>query len=132
MRPCLPKNAMSTYRFKIDENLPVDIADLLRTSGYDAETVWSQGMQGASDALLVEQCKLENRVIVTVDMGFADIRNYKPKDYPGIIILRVRDQNRQSVVACFKKVLPALAGVPLTGLLWVVDERRIRLRGIAH
>jgi predicted nuclease of predicted toxin-antitoxin system len=88
-------------------------------------------MQGASDALLVERCKLENRIIVTVDMGFADIRSYKPKDYSGIIVLRVRDQSRQSVVACFKKVLPALAGVPITGLLWVVTERRIRLRGLA-
>ncbi|MGC7846346.1 DUF5615 family PIN-like protein [Desulforudis sp. 1088] len=123
---------MSTYKFKIDENLPQELADLLRASGCDAETVWSEGMQGVSDALLIEQCKRENRVLVTVDIGFADIRKYKPKGHPGIIVLRVRDQSRQSMIACFKKVLPALPSVPLAGLLWIVDERRIRLRGLTR
>ena len=31
-------------RFKVDENLPIEIADLLRDAGFDAMTVHEQGM----------------------------------------------------------------------------------------
>ncbi|WP_338834811.1 hypothetical protein MHLNE_11180 [Moorella humiferrea] len=40
-------------RFKIDENLPIEIADLLREAGYEAETVWSEQIQGFSDIELL-------------------------------------------------------------------------------
>ena len=31
-------------KFKIDENLPIEIADILREAGYEAETVWYNAM----------------------------------------------------------------------------------------
>jgi predicted nuclease of predicted toxin-antitoxin system len=31
-------------RFKLDENMPVVVADILRERGYDAETVYSEAM----------------------------------------------------------------------------------------
>ena len=37
-------------RFKIDENLPVEIAEVLRLSGYDAATVLEQHLGGSRDA----------------------------------------------------------------------------------
>jgi len=38
-------------RFKIDENLPIELADLLRDAGFDAMTVPEQGIRirGGSD-----------------------------------------------------------------------------------
>ena len=36
-------------RFKLDENLPVEFASLLRRSGHDAVTVLDQGLGGARD-----------------------------------------------------------------------------------
>jgi predicted nuclease of predicted toxin-antitoxin system len=40
--------------FKIDENLPVDIAKLLIKAGHDAITVNDQRLQGAEDAVLIK------------------------------------------------------------------------------
>jgi predicted nuclease of predicted toxin-antitoxin system len=37
-------------RFKVDENLPVEVAALLTDRGHDAATVRAQGLAGASDA----------------------------------------------------------------------------------
>ncbi len=34
-------------KFKIDENLPIEIAELLREAGYDAMTVEEQNMSSA-------------------------------------------------------------------------------------
>jgi len=36
-------------KFKIDENLPVEVAELLRQSGYDALTVLDQQLGGEAD-----------------------------------------------------------------------------------
>ena len=33
-------------RFKLDENLPVEAAEFLRSAGHDARTVLEQGMGG--------------------------------------------------------------------------------------
>ena len=39
-------------KFKIDENLPLEIAELLWTVGYDALTVIEQELRGEGDALI--------------------------------------------------------------------------------
>jgi hypothetical protein len=39
-------------KFKIDENLPVEIAGLLRVAGYDAITVIEQELRGGRMTLL--------------------------------------------------------------------------------
>ncbi len=37
-------------RFKLDENLPLELAELFRRSGHDAQTVFDEGLAGAEDA----------------------------------------------------------------------------------
>ncbi len=36
-------------RFKVDENLHVEVAELLRQNGHDAVSVYDQQMQGRGD-----------------------------------------------------------------------------------
>lgn len=54
-------------RFKLDENLPAEAADLLRDAGYDAVTVLEQEMSGETDASVAAVCEQEGRVLVTLD-----------------------------------------------------------------
>ena len=61
-------------KFKIDENMPLEAAALLRDAGYDATTVSDQNLTGASDSSLITVCQKEERVLVTLDNDFADIR----------------------------------------------------------
>lgn len=76
-------------RFKTDENLHPDVAGFLRAKGHDALTVWDQGLRGRPDADIAEVCRSESRALVTLDVGFADIRAYPPQNYPGLIVLRL-------------------------------------------
>jgi len=55
-------------RFKIDENLPGDVVDLLRSGGFDARHVLDQGMGGSDDVPLAMACVKERRAIVTLDL----------------------------------------------------------------
>jgi predicted nuclease of predicted toxin-antitoxin system len=115
-------------KFKIDENLPADVALLLDQAGYDAATVIGQSLGGNPDEVIALVCQREQRVLITIDTDFADIRAYPPQHYPGIIVLRLKRQDKFTVLQVIAKILPTLATEPLTGQLWIVEDRRIRIR----
>lgn len=120
---------MSAYQFKIDENLPVEIADLLVQAGYDAKTVNEQLLQGATDSRVIDVCKSENRILVTLDTDFSDIRTYPPEEYAGIVVLRVVRQDKPHLLDVFHRMIPLIDREPLNQHLWIVEDRRIRIRG---
>jgi hypothetical protein len=63
--------------FKIDENLPREVADNLRAFNHDAMTVADQGLKGGPDSEISKVCRNEGRVLVTLDLDFADTRTYR-------------------------------------------------------
>lgn len=115
-------------RFKLDENLPVEAAALLREAGHDAITVLEQEMSGKSDPDLVDVCRQERRTLVTLDVDFADIRIYPPEEYAGLLVLRLRRQDKAHVLAILQRLLPQLNQESVDGQLWIVEEERIRVR----
>jgi len=115
--------------FKIDENLPLELVDLLRESGHDAVSVIDQRLGGADDSAVAARCRQERRVIVTLDLDFSDIREYPPEDYYGLIVLRVRSQDKLTLIRVFQQMVGLLTSEPLSGRLWIVEEARIRIRG---
>lgn len=65
----------------MDENLPAEIADMLRQAGHDAETVFDQDLSGCADSKIILMCASERRVLITLDIGFANVRAYPPEDF---------------------------------------------------
>lgn len=116
-------------RFKTDENLHPDVAQYLRANGHDAHTVWDQALRGASDQALAQVCRAEGRVLMTLDLDFADIRVYPPQQYAGIIVLRLASQSRNHVLRSVTRLIPLLAESDIVGHLWIVDEQSVRVRG---
>jgi predicted nuclease of predicted toxin-antitoxin system len=115
-------------QFKLDENLPVDAAQLLINAGHDALTVLDQNMGGRPDPDVAEVCQREGRALITLDLDFSDIRTYPPANYSGIIVLRPRLQDKTSVLSLIARLLSTLAVEPLDKHLWTVDETSIRIR----
>ena len=115
-------------RFKLDENLPVELADIFREAGHDAVTVLDQDLMGAQDSDLVSVCMHEGRAIVTFDTEFTDIRTYPPGAYPGFVVFRLDSQSRGHVLEIGTRLLKVLSGATLDGQLWIVEESRIRVR----
>lgn len=115
-------------RFKIDENLPRDVAELLRKERHDAVTVREQGLTGTSDSNLSKVCKSEERIIITLDTDFSNIRAYPPKEHPGIIVLRLNTRDKPSVMSLMSMMLPLLSSKPLKETLWIVEPGRVRIR----
>lgn len=113
-------------RFKVDENLPVEVAIDLRERGHDADTVGDEGVAGAPDSRLAELLERERRALLTLDVDFGNLKRYPPERYAGLVVLRLRNQSRRSVLDAVRRVLDRLREEPLDGRLWSVDEVTIR------
>ena len=116
-------------KFKIDENLPVEVADVVRGAGYDASTVSEERLSGRKDPAIAAICRQEARTLVTLDTDFADIRTYPPAQYSGLVVLRLRRQDKPSVLRIVTRLMTSFAIEPLDGHLWIVEDHRLRIRG---
>ena len=115
-------------KFKIDENLPSELADLLVSAGHDAETVFDEGLAGESDDWILKVCREEKRVLMSLDLDFSNVRAYPPGEYDGLIVLRLRRQDKPYVLDTFGKILDLFEQEQIKGLLWIVEDNRIRVR----
>jgi predicted nuclease of predicted toxin-antitoxin system len=52
-------------------------------------TVSEQDIGGAIDDELIEACRTEGRVLVTLDPDFSNVLRFPPDRYAGIVVLRV-------------------------------------------
>jgi predicted nuclease of predicted toxin-antitoxin system len=116
-------------KLKVDENLPIEVAQLLREAGHDVYSVHEQGLVGAKDQVLARVCQSENRAMVTLDTHFANIRAYPPENYSGLIVLRLARQDKPHVLEVIRRLLTLFSSETLVGKLWIVDEKRVRVRG---
>ena len=114
-------------RLKLDENLPAELVNLFGEAGHDAVTVFDQRLGGASDPEIASACAREGRAIVTLDTDFADIRTYPPRAYSGIVVFRLNNQSRDQILQVAARLVQALPA-DLRGLLWIVEESRVRIR----
>mgnify|MGYP000844246904 FL=1 len=95
-------------RIQVDENLPLDAARLLVMAGYDALHVQDQQLSGASDMELTLVCQDEDRALITLDTDLANIRQYRPKDTAGYIVMRLRYQDKAHVIDAIAQVAELL------------------------
>jgi predicted nuclease of predicted toxin-antitoxin system len=115
-------------RAKLDENLPAEAADLLRAAGWRCDTVHDEGLAGADDGRVAAACRVEARVLFTMDVDFADIRAYPPSEYEGIVVLRPTTPSRRNVLALLARVVSVIKADWVGHQLWIVEPAGIRIR----
>ena len=115
-------------RFKLDENVPRDAAVLVRTAGHDVHSVLDEKLGGGTDTQLLDVCRKEDRILITLDLDFADIRSYRPSDSAGIWVLRPPLKSIESTLAVLQGALALLATDAATQRLWIVEQDRVRIR----
>ena len=115
-------------RFKLEETLPVSSAAILASAGHDVDTVGQEGLSGAPDPDVVAAATAAGRVLISLDVGLADIRAYPPGSHAGIVVLRLTDQSAAAV----GKAVGDLAAFPdadsLAGTVAVLQRGLLRIR----
>ena len=115
-------------RIKLDENLGRPHVALLERHEYEADRVFDQGLSGIEDTGLWARVRRDDHFLITLDLGFSDVRRYRPGTHPGILLLRPRRKGRSAVSHVLRRVLTERRLETLAGCLAVADESRTRIR----
>ena len=115
-------------RFKLDENLPEFIHTTLVGLGHDARTVAEEQLAGATDDAVLRASIAERRVLIPLDLDFADIRAYPLGSHAGIWALRPAVQTFRTIELLVLAGLRLASTERIEGQLWVIDAQRVRIR----
>ena len=117
-------------RFLIDANMPRSAAELIKRYDHEAVDVRDIGMGGAADADIALYAQQNGLAVVTRDFDFADIRNYPPLQYSGLLVLALpEDVGATFVVQVLESFLANNELIKaLPGRLAIVEPARVRLR----
>jgi predicted nuclease of predicted toxin-antitoxin system len=115
-------------KFKLDENLPQELADDLLRIGHDADTVPGEGLAGAEDLAVVAGARASERILMTLDKGVASLLHYPVDAHAGVVLFRPDSSGRGEVLSFVRLRLAILLEMNLAGHLTVVGPARIRVR----
>lgn len=77
-------------KVKLDENIPVRLADELLPLGHDVDTVASEGLTGRPDGDVWSAARREERLLTAQDLDFSDVRQFKPGTHAGLLLVPPR------------------------------------------
>lgn len=115
-------------KVKLDENVPNDAVAIFAEHGHDVHTILEEDLVGHSDEDVWAACVAEQRMLVTFDLGFGDVRAYPPASHSGVVVLRLNDQRPRTVADVVRRFLGDYDLDVLVGHLVVVTDTLVRLR----
>lgn len=116
--------------FLVDASLPRAVGDVIRSAGHEAVDVRDIGMATAGDSAIASRARENDLCLITRDEDFANILDYPPGSYGGIVIVRApRGAGRRLVLDLTGAFLANRDVVQsLKGRLAIVEPGRIRVR----
>lgn len=114
----------------LDENIPLSIANWLRSERTDLKVVHAieVKMSGHADEMIFSWAQENQAAILTFDEDFADKRSFAFKNHFGIIRLRIWPITVEDIQRSINRLFKAVAIEDFSGALIIVDNNKIRLR----
>ncbi len=114
-------------KIKLDENLPLSVANLLQNLGHDVHTAHKERLIGHADREIWEAAQKESRFLITQDLDFSDSRQFAPGSHHGILLVRLRSPNRRNLVERVEELFRKENVTDWAGCFVVTTERKIRV-----
>jgi len=115
-------------KIKLDENIPVSTSQVLMEIGHDVETAIGEGLAGHDDPTVLAAASAEERLLVTLDRGFGDVRAYPPGSHGGIVVLRPDSQAVSSVLSTVSSLTTHHDLEQFRGCIVIVRGHLVRVR----
>lgn len=114
-------------KIKLDENLPLRLATLLKDLGHDAHTLHDESLIGRADREIWEAAQKESRFLITQDLDFSDLRQFAPGSHHGILLVRLHSPNRRDLIERVGELFQKENVGEWAGCFVVATERKIRV-----
>jgi len=115
-------------KVKVDENIPFQVTAELRGAGHDVHTVAEEGLTSRPDMEVWAAARREGRFLITQDLDFSDIRQFRPGTHAGLLVVRLRAPGAIALAARISAALRTTSLESLTGCLAVLSERKLRIK----
>lgn len=114
-------------KLKLDENFDVRLVPTLQNEGFNVDTVRDEGLSGSEDETIYQVCRDSRRILVTLDLDFANSLRYPPEPTEGIVVVRVPRPLLSVIRMTLLSAVPELKSGSPKGALWIVEPGRIRV-----
>ena len=115
-------------KIKLDENIPEQLAGALADQGHDVHTVASEGLQGRPDSDVWSAACREDRLLITQDLDFSNIRQFKPGTHPGLLLVRLREPGAGALFSRIQAIVLAEGIESFARSFAVLTDRKLRIR----
>ena len=115
-------------KLKLDENLSRHLKLRLQPLGHDVLTAADEGLLSRPDTVIAKAAKEEGRVLLTLDVEFADLRKYPPGQHPGIVLFRFKSLGPMTVNRLIETFVRETDLGSFAGCIVIVEELKIRIR----
>jgi predicted nuclease of predicted toxin-antitoxin system len=115
-------------RLKLDENLSRHLKLAIESLGHEPRTAAEQGLLGKSDIDVAAAAREADEIVLTLAVGFGDLRKHPPGSHPGVILFRPRTMGPHVVNGLVSDFLRVTDLAHLRGCIVVVDPDRVRVR----
>ena len=104
------------------------LADILTAYGHDTDAVHEEGLTGRSDHDVWQETQRTGRFLITQDLDFSDLRQFKPDTHYGLLLVRLPNPSRQSLIERVASAFKKEAIETWQRCFVVLTDRKIRIR----
>jgi len=115
-------------KIKLDENLPLELMGLLSSHGHDVDTVPGEKLAGRDDSTIFSAAVSDERLLMTLDLDFSDVRKFRPGTHPGLVLIRLKHPSRRNIIQRMHQVLLSESLDDWKSCFVVVGENKLRIR----
>ncbi|HHT9126086.1 MAG TPA: DUF5615 family PIN-like protein [Candidatus Brocadiia bacterium] len=117
-------------KFLADMPISPKTVEFLKRLGYETVRLSGLGMKNAEDEEVIEYARKHNYIILTMDLDFGGILAHKNFSKPSIIIFRLKNPEVARINLILGERLQQIEHHLETGALVIIEEFRVRIRGL--
>ncbi|WP_247219274.1 DUF5615 family PIN-like protein [Synechococcus sp. C9] len=116
-------------KFLVDEDCPLSLARLLIDKGHSAIYVKISGLSGLKDRDLFISAQKEQCIIISRDLGWANILTYPPNTHCGLVILRMPFRAvATEIYLALEQFLDQVDVSEILGAIVIIEPNKFRIR----
>ena len=115
-------------KFLADMGISPRTVEFLRSLKHEAMHLSEEGLERLPDAAILEKARRERQVLLTSDLGFAELIAASQEKLPSVIIFRLRSMRPANVNHHLQEVVDHHLDALDEGAIVSITEGRIRVR----